>query len=394
MVNVVRIAYETKVNVAFVGRHGIGKTACIESLTNENFFIKTMILSQTDPLVLGGYPGREQIQVTDKNGSETRTEIITTFAQPSWQRDLWNAHAEGKKCVVFLDELNRADRYALNAAMRLVNEGEISGHKVPPGTIFLCAVNPTTETDNDMTDLNDPMMDRWCFVNVVSDSGNWLNWATESGLNKIMRDFIAVKEDRLNAFTKDSDVLFEKQFAMRILPTERSNTAVARILDYVQVRAGTDLTAKDVSDPAVAAMIQGLIGKTLFNELVTHIKDTYANPFKVSEMLKPTKPVMDKLKRLSENGQTQVIIVSLDAARKEIPALMKEKFKTKMPTKKDAEELAGFFKFFMNTPLDIQSAFMFNDAEKAWWNVFVAQKKNFGIPDETFACLDRQQRQI
>ena len=222
--SIIRKAYESKVNVMGWGTHGIGKTAIIEGLEEDGFYVKTIILSQSDPLVLGGYPGREELRylndASDAEVNDRVVEYMTTFAKPQWIIDCDDAHARGLKVLVFLDEFNRADRFALAAAMRLVNEGEISGHKVPADTVFVSACNPETENDSDLIPLNDPTKDRWCHVPIHSDAKTWLKWAKGAGVNGFVTGFVATNEDRLNAY--DLGDMFDNQVMKRIKPTTRS----------------------------------------------------------------------------------------------------------------------------------------------------------------------------
>lgn len=392
LVETINLAYKASVNLAVWGRHGIGKTGAIEGLIEFGYYIKTIILSQSDPLTLGGYPGREQIrlaivdkhakephyvQVVDPNAPADKIEFITTFARPSWIGDCYAAAAEGKKVIVFLDEFNRADRYAHAAAMRLVNEGEICGHKVPKGTLFVMAMNPETETDADINPLSDPLLDRMCHIPVHSDPQNWLKWAEKANVNPLVRGFIKTNEERLNGFG-DMEKLFDDQVLKRRKPTERSNHAVARILDQIMDEKG-GINQAALKSHAVYHMIRGLCGVEYAHELVAYAENSYFQPFTADEMLKPTKDVFEKLTMLVEQGQTQVIAVSLDTARTE--------FYTK---KLKAEKLSGFWKFLSKCPVDLQNAFWFSGTnqskERAYWSLILAQEN---LPEEVTAAINK-----
>ena len=371
----IQICYDAKVNVAFWGRHGIGKTAVIEQLANEGYFVKTIILSQSDPLVLGGMPRSADVHASEKEFVDDGQKSI--FATPLWLIELRKAAKSGLKPIVFLDEFNRADKYAHNAAMRLVNEGEICGHKVPKNTLFVMAMNPETASDADINPLNDPLINRMAHIAVYSNMGIWMQWAKGDGkVNSAVTGFIQAKSERLNGFSMEN--LFETQILNRIKPTERSVAAVGRICDAIA--KGEELQATMLKGVAYN-LISGLCGSEWAKEFVAHVEDSYVKPFTLEEMLAPTKGTVAKLNKLKDNGQTQVIIASLDNAR--------EKFAEKNLS---AKELKKFWSFLEACPKDIQSAFWSSDMTNAsktkimqYWN----QMLSGDLPEGLYAALQK-----
>lgn len=354
---ILKIAYEAKINTIVWGTHGIGKTAVIESLEKDGYYVKVIILSQSDPLVLGGYPGREQIA----------GEVVTTFAKPQWIIDCEKAAEDGKKVIVFLDEFNRADRYALAAALRLVNEGEISGHKVPEGTLFVGACNPETEEDSDVEILNAPTIDRWAHVPAYVDTKAWLSWADKNS-NPLLTKFIRTNNEFLNGFSIEG--LFEEQVANRIKPTPRSNAAVGRILSVIEK---SDDFLKELNSVPVSRLIRGLCGNEYYSALLTFAADNFYKPFEVEEVLSGDKKVLKRVKELVDAGQVQVLIASLETAYQQIP----EKYA-------DAD-LSGLWKFLLAVPSDVCVGFWYIKGEQFgfWQDKLV----NDDIPTEIYNIL-------
>jgi hypothetical protein len=368
LVNIVQIAVASQQNVAFWGRHGIGKTGAIEQLTSLGFYVKTIILSQSDPLVLGGYPGREAVK--DLKGSPV---FMTTFAKPQWLSDMEAAAAGGQQVILFLDEFNRADTYAHNVAMRLVNEKEINGHKLPANCTVLAAMNPEDAGDAAIQELTDPMVNRWCHVPVFSDPTTWLKWADSTGVNPFVRGFVRANNERLNGWQMEG--MFEKQVLSRIKPTERSNHAVSRILNSFTDDKG-NIDEKKLNSGAVFSMIKGLCGSEYAAEFMAFVENNYHQPFTLAEMLKPTKKVMEKADMLRESGHTQVLIASLQIAREQIPA-----------GKMKAKDLKGFWEFIVKCPADAQNAFWYtSDTNSAFWASILALAD---IPLEVMAALNK-----
>jgi hypothetical protein len=378
----IKIAYEAKVNVAFWGRHGIGKTAVIEQLSSDGFYVKTIILSQSDPLVLGGMPRSSDVSKAEAPFVDDGQKSI--FATPLWLIDLRKAAAEGKKPIAFLDEFNRADKYAHNAAMRLVNEGEICGHKVPSGTIFVMAMNPETLTDGDINPLNDPLINRMAHIPVYSNMATWLAWAKGEGkINPAVIRFVQADSKRLNGFSMEG--LFEEQVLNRLKPTERADTAVSRIIDVVT--GGEEAQSHHVKG-IVYSLIRGLCGAEWAKEFCADIENSYVKPFTVEEMLNPTKATVAKLTKLKESGQTQVIAASLEVAREKI-SVMGDKGNGLA-----VKDLKKFFNFLGACPKDIQSSFWSADLGNTnrnkvttYWNRMLAQAGPDVMPAELFASL-------
>jgi hypothetical protein len=352
----IELAAAADLRLAVWGRHGVGKTGVVEQLDKATYYVKTIILSQSDPLVLGGFPGREQIGVTVDGVQE----FITTFAKPQWIIDIEVAAENGLQPVVFLDEFNRADVYAHNAAMRLVNEKEICGHKLPASTCFIAAMNPETDGDGAVQPLTDPMVDRWCHIAVHSDPEFWLDWAksekdNKPNVNSVITGFISSNHSRLNAFSMDE--LFGQQVASRIKPTERSNHAVSRLLDVVAAENNVDPSALEAkviqSDTAIYNMIAGLCGKEYAIELLTYLADNYCHPFTVEEMLSGDEKVLERAQDLKNKSQTQVLITSLETAFTEVANLFDNDKDKALKGKK----LHGFFDFLTVCPVDSQQAF-------------------------------------
>lgn len=364
VVEILNVAYKAGVNVMFHGRQGIGKTAVTEGLEKSGeYYVPVMVLSNFDPLVLGGYPGRETIE----------GKIVSTFAEPMWMSEVWKQHNAGKKIIIFMDEFNRADQYAHNTAMRLINEKAINGYRLPEGTIFAACCNPETEGDAAITTMTDPMINRWCHVPVYSDPKMWLDWAgkEEAGVDPLLYEFVRTEPKRLMGWGEEG--YFKDQILKRIKPTPRSNAFVGKILATHRDAEG-NLPESLFNNDAFVLMVSGLIGMEALQELKTFSENNYHKPFTVEEMLKPTKKVLEKAKRLNEMGQTQVLIASLETARNEIPAAIKN----------DITKLTGFYKFVVLAPADCQSDFWHRKENLSFWNQVLVSKE---VPGEVQAVL-------
>ena len=354
------IAAKAGVNTMIFGRHGVGKTAVVENL-GEEFFVKTIILSQTDPFLLGGLPWRREVHTG---------EFQTIFATPDWITEVREAADAGRTPIVFLDEFNRADRYAHAAALRLVNEKSISGHDLPENTVFFAAINPETDGDEDCSFLNDPTLDRWAHICVHVDSSAFFSWADESGINKNVTAFLRTNETALSDFSLED--YFEQQILSRVGATPRSWDAVARIQDVIDATANSDEnTFTALVDGVGFRLFQGLVGREHALQYITFLKDNFLKPIPTKDLLKATKKVRKRIKDHVENNQTEIVIASLDIAFEEIPNLVES-----------ADELvskySGFLDILCNElPKDIAAAFWHREnasggADDFWKRLIIA----------------------
>ena len=346
MKNIFRIltlAAAASTNVALWGRHGVGKTQAVQQYAAAmDAYLCTIILSQIDPLVLGGYPGREQLE----DGT-----CIETFAKGEWVWNLRNAAKKGKKTILFLDEFNRADRFAHNAAMTLVLDKVINGHHLPKDCFIVVAMNPETAGDMGVNELTDPMISRFAHVPVNHDAGSWLNWAEKANVNIQVRTFIAKAKNKLSAFELD----FADAVGNRIAPDPRSWVSVGKITDALTVDGEIDM--KRFNHEGMM-LIAGLVGQAEAAAYLVSVKDNFNRPFTYEEILKANKATLDKVAELIKNNQTQVLVESLEQFHK----------KGAQENVSVANLKKGFVKFILACPVDIQAGFWSIEGDNgAFW---------------------------
>jgi GTPase SAR1 family protein len=144
-----RLYLKLNKNVLLEGRHGVGKTAIIEKIFNENFGENGWIYfssSTLDPWVdLIGIP-KESIS---KNTS------YLDFVLPKRMIDT-NLQA------IFFDEYNRSHKKIRNATMELIQFKSINGRKFPNLKVVWAAINPSDdEEDYDVEELDGAQIDRF-----------------------------------------------------------------------------------------------------------------------------------------------------------------------------------------------------------------------------------------
>ena len=177
------------------GRHGVGKSQVVYQIaerlswdaekqrialdvpagTRDNIVPLTMIERRASQMTEGDLLGLPSID----GGS-------TTFNPPDWFKT-----ACDRPCVLFLDELDRAITEVRQGFFEVAGSRKLSGWKLHPGTVIFAAVNGGQHgSQYQVADLDPAEADRWIVFDVEPTVEDWLTWATDSGIDKVLWDFI------------------------------------------------------------------------------------------------------------------------------------------------------------------------------------------------------------
>lgn len=237
--NVLDVCFESNEQLKIQGNHGIGKSTFIEEWAEENnIFCKVLFLSHMEVGDLIGIP----VTTEDSNGKE-----MTVWSKPSWFVEIEEQAAKGKHTMLFLDELNRAQKDVLDSALALVLDGRLHEHTLPKTngkrTMIVSAVNPSEHYQ--VNELDDALEDRFLNIDVEEDVDAWLKWSRKNKVNEMVRSFIRDNSDKL--FYRNVENSNEKT------ATPRSWTKLAALLTKTP----------DLNEEWVYPMITGKIGKSL-----------------------------------------------------------------------------------------------------------------------------------
>lgn len=179
-----RIAFilkNTKYPPLLIGEAGCGKTDFIKQL-GEIMGLDVIIitLSQMEPGDILGMPkainmvSGEQRKISDNNDTiSLNSDFRTDFIAPTW----WPT----EKCIIFLDEINRAHPSVRNAVMQLVLDRGLLNRPLPEGTKIVAAANPSTDDYADVDALIDKaFLDRWVIYQFNPTLAEWLSWMREN----------------------------------------------------------------------------------------------------------------------------------------------------------------------------------------------------------------------
>jgi len=119
---------------------------------------------------------------------------ITTFAPMGWF-----AQACNEPCILFFDEVDRANNDVRQSLMELCDSRKIAGHHLHPDTVVIAMVNGGSHDEANayqVSELDPAEHDRWWHVNLAPTVEDWATWAGGK-INPIIVDFILNNREHL-----------------------------------------------------------------------------------------------------------------------------------------------------------------------------------------------------
>jgi hypothetical protein len=171
-----------------VGDAGIGKTDILKKYaTDNNYHMEPLLLCTQEIGDLIGTP----TNVTLEDGT-----IIQKWSTPDWWYRLHQAKLQGKKCMLLLDELNRAQTDVKNTANSLILDKKLHQHTLPEGTLIVCAMNPDNK-NYQVSKLDAALCNRLLFLYLEADTDVFLKWGKENNLHEIIDSYLRNKPSRV-----------------------------------------------------------------------------------------------------------------------------------------------------------------------------------------------------
>jgi hypothetical protein len=232
-------------NVLIEGLHGIGKSQQVKAYADKNnLHLEILYLSHQE--------------VGDLIGMPTIIDNITIWTKPSWLVRMENAVNSGVGCVLFLDEINRAQRDVRQTALQITLEKRLHEHTLPTlnniETLVIAAINPEDDTqiDYQVDELDSALKDRFLYYEMRVDPKAWLRWARDNGVIDEVTLFISEYPDRLFYFTQE-----------KTYPTPRSWTMLSTLLKH----------SSKLNQMQRRALIIGKLGQSVGNQFYSYHKN-------------------------------------------------------------------------------------------------------------------------
>ena len=247
-------------NIMLAGRHGIGKSQILTRyFKSKGIPVKTLFLGQmSDPGDLLGLPNKDE-----KTGK-------TVFMPPYW------FPVDGQPIVLFLDEINRARPEILQTVMDLVLNRKLAGRELPEGSRIIAAGNDGEEYQ--LTDLDPALVSRFNIYTFRPTVEDWLLWATRTGLDERILNFISANPELLDrsADTKEDQGLDKD-------PDRRAWEKVARLMENIPNPL-----------PVHQKVVAGIIGVQAAAQLFLSFRKDDLSPVDLLTDFKKAKKSLDK----------------------------------------------------------------------------------------------------
>jgi len=183
------------------GNHGIGKSAIVKQVAEaQNIPCIDFRLSQNDVGDLKGMPfhvhGRtvfalpEFFPIKEADAIELK-ELLGLTEDISLGR-------YGDRGILFLDEINRANREVQQAAFELVLDRRLNLRSLPDGWRVVAAINGNSGIYN-VNDMEPALLSRFCLIDLNPTHQEWLAWAENEGeIHEAIVQFIRKKPEFLD----------------------------------------------------------------------------------------------------------------------------------------------------------------------------------------------------
>jgi hypothetical protein len=213
-----------RIPVMLWGSPGVGKSDLVHSM---GLPVIDLRLSQLDAVDLRGLPRVE-------NGQ-------TTWCPP----DFLPTSGEG---ILFLDELNQADRSVQAAAYQLILDRRVGNYELPPGWTIVAAGNRLSDAAL-ANPLSSALKNRMAHIEVETTLEDWVEWALQHNIHEAIVAFLKFRPELLNTFdpTKREISSFATprswSFLSRLLTTSPNASPYSLAVSTVGEAVATEFTA-------------------------------------------------------------------------------------------------------------------------------------------------------
>lgn len=240
------------VSFLFIGTMGIGKSQMMQQVADElNYRLIDLRLAQQEPGDLIGVPR-----------SDERTNR-TVWRKPEWWPD------PGEKCIIHLDELNRAPTDVRQAVFQLVLDKRLHTHVLDPNNAYVHAsINPDIGAYQ-VEQLDQAMIRRFCNVKIVPNveefTTYWHHRYPEDRHADLISRFILAHEKLL---------CFQEEFQIECKPTPDGYRMVYELMSNQVVPSNLE-----------HEVYGGLIGMEAATSFIRFMDKEYVKPVSGKDIL-------------------------------------------------------------------------------------------------------------
>lgn len=245
-----------------VGDSGIGKTALAKEIADKNnwslIVIDGNLLKEGE---IGGLPTLESYTRVNSKGN-TVEKKTTVYAVHNKLKEIDEEIAGGKTVLLFIDEINRCEHTVQQELMNLILNREINGYTLHESVKIIAAMNPpskySSNFDYQVVDMDVAQENRFVWLHMEPDHLQWLDWASQSGLEQKVIEFISTFPEYLHKTNQDD-----------IRATPRSYERISRL--YTIYKQKKDTVPRSV----FLNVVKGNVGKLIAEEFVSFVEADY-----------------------------------------------------------------------------------------------------------------------
>lgn len=244
------------------GAPGIGKTQIVGQAADElGVPVLKMDLQFMNPEDFLGIPSTHEIRpVKMEDGVMKDTGAGFTRSNPPRKLPQDNG-PEGKGGIVFMDEMNRANKIVLSSIMQFVQEGRIDEYQLPDKWIIVAAGNRPEEAE--VADFDFALADRFTIKNYVPELDTWAEWARKN--DKILPELVSF----LN-YNKDLFHYLDTEKKSLNYPTPRSWADGALILHDEIIDQGVD-SWRDIPSSEIKDIFFDQVGPAAASKFIGYL---------------------------------------------------------------------------------------------------------------------------
>lgn len=245
-----------------VGESGIGKTALANDIAQRHHWSLVVIdgnlLKEGE---IGGLPTIETYTGINDKGEQTERKT-TVYAVHTKLREIDTEITKGNTVLLFIDEINRCEHTVQQELMNLILNREINGYKLYEGVKILAAMNPSgkygSNFDYQVVDMDAAQENRFVWLYMEPDHLQWIDWATDAGIEPEVISFISTFPEYLARTNEDS-----------VSATPRSYERISKL--YKLYKDNKDSISRSV----FLNVVKGNVGDFIAAEFIHFIETDY-----------------------------------------------------------------------------------------------------------------------